>query len=204
MKSGLVVTATGHASAPPDQVSINLGVSTVRPDAGAALGEVSEKIGELIAALVGLGIARESLQTADLSLWAETDRHGSPAGYRARNTIHITLDDTGRVGEVLSVGLRTIGGGAEMNNISFALKDPSAVAAVARERAYLGAVAKANQLVGLAGRGLGQVLAITETEGGGFEPRPMARMAIAESMPTEAGTAAVAVTLTVRFALVGS
>jgi uncharacterized protein YggE len=89
-----------------------------------------------------------------------------------------------------------------MNGISFELRDFTPLAQTARERAFEAAVAKATQLASLAGRGLGQVISIIETEGNGSEPRPLAKMAMADSIPVEAGTTAVTVNLTVRFALI--
>lgn len=202
MKNGLIVTATGRAAAAPDRAAINLGVSAQRPDPGGALAEVGEKTHRLIEVLLTLGVSRESLQTSDLSLWAETDRNGAPAGYRARNTLRVTLDDVERVGEILQAGLGALGNGAEMNGIEFSLRDQSAVAAEARDRAFSAARAKAEQLAFLAGRGLGSVTAIVEADGCSPEPRMMAKLA-SDSMPVEAGAAEVVVNLTVRFALVG-
>ena len=202
MKTGITVTGSGQASASPDRVSINLGMSAVRPDASAALDEVGRKIGDLITTFTGLGVQREALQTTDLSLWAETDRNGAPAGYRARNALRIVLDEVARVGEILRVGLDTIGDGAEMNGVEFSLKDPSVVAAQARDLAYQAAMAKAGQLAALAGRGLGPVSSIVETEGRSIEPKMLARMDFG-AVPVEAGTTIVTVNLTVRFALVG-
>lgn len=203
MKSGITVTGSGQASASPDRALINLGMSSVRPDASAALDEVGQKIAVLITTLIGMGVRRESLQTTDLSLWAETDRDGAPAGYRARNTLRIELDEVSRVGEILRAGLNAIGDGGEMNGIEFLLKDPSAVAARAREEAYQAAVAKATQLATLAGRALGPVTSVIEMQGRSGEPKIMARMAMADSMPVEAGSTEVVVHLTVRFVLIG-
>ncbi|MFN2485458.1 MAG: SIMPL domain-containing protein [Acidimicrobiia bacterium] len=202
MKNGLIVTATGRASAAPDRAAINLGVSAQRPEAGAALAEVGEKTHRLIEVLVSLGVTRDSLQTSDLSLWAETDRNGAPAGYRARNTLRAALDEVERVGEILQAGLSALGNGAEMNGLEFSLRDPSAVAAQARDMAFQEARAKAEQFAALAGRGLGSVTAIVEADGRSPEPRAMAKLA-SDSMPVEAGAAEVVVNLTVRFALVG-
>lgn len=202
MKTGITVTGSGQASAPPDRASISLGASAVQPDASAALDEVGQKIDLLITTLTVMGVRRESLQTTDLSLWAETDRNGEPAGYRARNALRIELDDVARVGEILRVGLGTIGNGAEMHGVDFSLRDPSVVAAQARDLAYQEAMAKAVQLAALTGRGLGPANSILESEGRSIEPKVMARMDLGV-MPVEAGTTVVTVNLTVRFSLVG-
>jgi uncharacterized protein YggE len=202
MKNGLVVSAIGRAFAPPDRASINLGVSAVKPEAGAALSEVGRKVGELIETLTSHGVAREAVQTADLSLWGETDRNGNPAGYRARNSVNLSVDDVARLGEILGASLAAIGNGAEMHGIGFEIREPDQVAQTARDRAFASAVAKATQLAALAGRGLGQVVSIIETEGSASSPHLLAKMAVADSVPVEAGTTAVTVNLTVRFALI--
>ena len=174
----------------------------MQPDASAALDEVGQKLDLLITTLTGMGVRRESLQTTDLSLWAETDRNGEQAGYRARNMLRIELDDVARVGEILRVGLDTIGNGAEMHGVDFSLRDPSLVATQARDLAYQKAMAKAVQLAALTGRGLGPASSIVESEGRSIEPKMMARMDLGV-MPVEAGTTVVTVNLTVRFSLVG-
>lgn len=174
----------------------------MQPDASAALEEVGRKIDLLITALIGMGVRRELLQTTDLSLWAETDRNGAPAGYRARNTLRIELDGVERVGEILRLGLDTIGNGAEMHGVDFSLRDPTVVAAQARDFAYQAAMAKAVQLAALAGRRLGPASSIVESEGRSIDPKMMARMDFGP-MPVEAGTTVVTVNLTVRFSLVG-
>ena len=150
-----------------------------------------------------LGVAREAMQTSDLSLWAESDRDGAPAGYRVRNSLHVDIDDIEKVGSVLAAALETIGEGAEMHGISFSLRNQEAVTNEAREKAFVAARAKAQQLATLAGRSLGPVVAMNESVGGSERPSPLARVAMAESMPVEVGAASVTVSLTVQFALVG-
>jgi uncharacterized protein YggE len=201
VKDGITVSGRGQASAPPDQAAINLGVTAVRPDAAAALAEVGSKIERLIDMLAGLGVDREALTTADLSLWEETDSNGAPAGYRARNTLRIDTEPV-RIGEILQAGLASLGTGAEMNGISFSLKNHAATSAEARDRAFDAAHAKAAQLASRADRSLGPVISIVEDEGILGESRAM-RLASAESVPVVGGSTTVTVNLTVRFALVG-
>ncbi|HJU80167.1 MAG TPA: SIMPL domain-containing protein [Acidimicrobiia bacterium] len=200
MKSGITVNATGQAFVTPDQAIVNLAASAVRADAAAAMTEVSRRVDELLSGLHQAGIEEASVQTSDLSLWPETDRNGAPLGYRARNGVRIVLTDVSRTGEIVASGLAALGDGAEMSGVTFGLRDVDAAEAQARAAAWQKAVAKATELADQAGLTLGRPLSIEETNLVGL-PRPMARLA--EAVPVESGSSTIAVTLTVRFAVVG-
>ena len=204
MKSGITVVGTGSASGPPDRAQLNLAASAVRSDPGAAMTVTSERAQALIDRLGELGIERKAIQTVDLSLWPETDRNGAPSGYRARNGLRVEFTDLSNVGSVVASALEALGDGAEMGGISFVRHDRAALEREARAAAWAAAQHKATELAQLAGVTLGRPLSIEEMGGGGGAMPKMARMQMAaETVPVEAGSTQVTVTLAVRFALVG-
>ena len=167
MKSGITVVGTGSASGPPDRAQLTLAASAVRSDPGAAMTVTSERAQALRERLGELGIEPENIQTADLSLWPETDRNGAPAGYRARNGIRVEFNDLGNVGSVIASALEALGDGAEMGGIAFLRRDRAELEQEARAAAWAAAREKATELAQLAGVTLGRPLSVEELGGGG-------------------------------------
>ena len=164
----------------------------------------SERAQALIDRLGDLGIEAENIQTVDLSLWPETDRNGTPAGYRARNGLRVEFTDLTEVGALIASALEALGDGAEMGGISFIRKDRKTLEQEARTAAWAAAEEKATELAQLAGVTLGRPLSVEELSGGGGGMPKLARMQMAaDNVPVEAGSTQVTVTLAVRFALVG-
>ncbi|MGH8925344.1 MAG: SIMPL domain-containing protein [Acidimicrobiia bacterium] len=201
MKKGITVSATGEVLVKPDQAIISLAASAVRAEAASAMTEVSRRVEALLAAMSGAGIDQRDVQTTDLSLWPQTDRSGTPIGYRAHNGVRIFLSDVSRTGEVVASGLAALGEGAEIGGVSFGRRDVDDAETEARAVAWQKATTKARQLGNQAGLTLGRPLSIEESTVSGML-RPMARL-MAEAVPVEAGSTTVTVTLVVRFALVG-
>jgi uncharacterized protein YggE len=90
--------------------------------------------------------------------------------------------------------------------VAFRHSDASGLLARAREAAWADALARATQLAGLAGRELGEVLAIDETVGRSRPPGPMRMAAMAESdsggrVSLDAGEGQVVVSLTVGWSI---
>jgi uncharacterized protein YggE len=93
-----------------------------------------------------------------------------------------------------------------VHDVSFRHSDPSGLFAGARDAAWADALARASQLAALAGRELGDVLAIDETVGHPRPPGPMRMAAAPESdmagrVSLDAGEGAVVVSLTVGWSL---
>src|SRR6478609_11091712 len=64
----LTMTGTGDASAVPDQLSFDLGVTVVRPDLSAALDAASATMDRVLATLADHGVAKGDVQTTGLSM----------------------------------------------------------------------------------------------------------------------------------------
>jgi uncharacterized protein YggE len=93
-----------------------------------------------------------------------------------------------------------------VHDVTFRHGDPTGLVVRAREAAWADALDRARQLATLAGRELGEVLAIDETVGRPRPPGPMRMAAMAESdagaaMSLDAGEGSVVVSLTVGWSL---
>lgn len=202
MKSGITVSATGSASAPPDRATITIGTSAVRPVVSEATQLVDGRVSELLGALAQHGVERSNVQTSDLSVWPETDRNGVLSGYRARNLVNIRIIEIDRVGEIIAAALSALGDSAEMHGLRFEREDASGPETEARAKAWREINAKASELARLAGLTLGRPVSIVESSGPEpILPRQMRMAAATAATPVEPGSSYIQLNLVVRFAL---
>jgi len=205
-KRTISLSATAAVKTTPDKVDITTGVTTEGQTAGEALKKNTEAMTRVVDGLKDAGIEAKDIQTTNFSVSPiyERQKEGHAAfitGYRVRNSVHITVHDTGKLGEILdkvvSLGANQIG------SISFGVSEPEALKDEARKQAMGKAIADAKLYAEAAGVELGPVLSITE-EDGGYMPRfaeAAAPMAMAKAVPIEAGTATVQVKIRVTWEL---
>jgi uncharacterized protein YggE len=110
--------------------------------------------------------------------------------YRISNMVEVTIRDLAKVGPILSAA--TQAGANNVWGVSFEIDDPYALRAQARTQAMERAKQSAAELARLAGVKLGDVTAVSESEGGGYVPmmksmRGGAEMAVANDVPVEQG-----------------
>lgn len=110
--------------------------------------------------------------------------------YRISNMVEVTIRDLTKVGAILSRA--TEAGANNVWGISFEIDDPYALRAQARAQAMERAKQSASDLARLAGVKLGKVVALSESEGGGYAPmmksmRAGNEMAMAQDVPVEQG-----------------
>ncbi len=189
----LNLSAYGETHVAPDMASINLGVNTEAPTAGAALQANATQMGRIMAALKKAGIADKDIQTSNLNLSAQYDyvQNQTPKlrGYQAQNQVTVVVHDLTRLGAAVDA---TVGAGAnQVNGISFGLSDPTAAENTARQAAVKALAAKASLYAGATGYRIARMVSLSE--GGGYAPAPpqpmyaMARMAKADTTSVAPG-----------------
>jgi len=189
----LNLSAYGETHIAPDMASINLGVNTEAPTAGAAMQANAAQMGRIMAALKKAGIADKDVQTSNLNLAAQYDyvQNQPPRlrGYQASNQVTIVVRDLARLGAAVDA---TVAAGAnQVNGISFGLSDPTLAENAAREAAVKALAAKAELYAHATGYRIARMVSLSE--GGGYAPLPpqplmaMARMSKAEATPVAAG-----------------
>ena len=110
--------------------------------------------------------------------------------------------DPATVGAVLKACADAVGNTFRLESLRLTVQDPAALEDQARKAAYDDARRQASELAQLAGRDLGQVVAIDQPDQRGG-PAPMARMAMSagDGGGVEAGQHSVEVRLRVRWSL---
>lgn len=198
--SGVTVVGSGTSSAQPDVLYVDVGVEVEAKQLSEAFTQASEAADRVVAALQGLGIAEEDIQTQDLSVRERRAELSPPepaigraeiTGYVVRNMLQVTIDDVDRAGEVLAAVVEAGGDAARVDGLRFAIEDDDALRRQAREEAVEQARTKAEQYAELVGRELGPVVAVTEV--GTVPPTPpVVRLDVA-APPVEPGLTTVSV-----------
>ncbi|MBR7742936.1 SIMPL domain-containing protein [Phycicoccus sp. BSK3Z-2] len=206
MADHVEVIGSGSASAVPDVAVLDVRVRVEAREAGAALDALAARLEDVRAATRAAGLRDADRRTTSLGLTDRRDRdHQAVVGYLAHQGLRLVVRDTGRVGDLVAALGAAAGDALGVDDIRFEVADRAPLRERARAAAFEDARGRALQYAGLAGRGLGPVLRVTEHEGAGGGPQPMTRRVVATaSMPVEAGETEVGVTVLVRFALEAS
>jgi hypothetical protein len=185
---------------------ITVGSEVRRPSAAGALAASAESLDQMRTVLVDSGVPESGLSTSAVSLTPVYDQYPTVAGFQAAVQLTATTRDIGSVGALLTAVVEAGGDAARVHDVSFRHGDPTGLMVRAREAAWADALSRATQLAALAGRELGEALAIDETVGRPRPPGPMRMAAAPESdmagrMSLDAGEGAVVVSLTVGWSL---
>lgn len=215
LRPNIVMEGRGEVTAAPDTATINAGVTSTAATAREALDANTKAMAALLDTLKAAGIAETNIQTTNFSVnpqyfYADRDQNGNTpppkiTGYQVQNTVDVKvakLDGLGAIlDKIVSDGANTI------NGISFSVGDSGKLMDEARKAAFADAAAKANAYADAAGVRLGDILSITETNGGNA-PRPVAfktfaAAAPAAAVPVQAGQLTYDVDVTVQWLLKG-
>jgi uncharacterized protein len=200
----ITVTGEGSVEAVPDLATVTAGVETQAPTASEALTANSVAMTAVFGVLEAAGIAREDVQTSQISLnpvWnhrpSAPDAPPQVTGYSASNLVTVRVRDIARLGAVLDAMGQA--GANRIQGIGFAMSEPREQQDRARTLAVEDARAKAELLARTAGVTLGEVVSIAEA--GRMGP-PIMMRAAAEDMAMAAPIAEGQVTLEARVDMV--
>jgi len=184
------IRATGEATvaAKPDQVKVDIGVTSQAETAQAAASENARHTDAVVQQIRQAFGPAAQLKTLGYSVSPQYryPKPGGPpaiAGYTVSNTIEVKLDDISRAGKLID--LATQSGANAIHSLQFGLKDETALQAQALREASANARAKAEAMAG--GLSLKIAGVISAEEGGTNIVRPMAPMVMArkvEAAPT--------------------
>lgn len=198
------VTGRGSAAAVPDLAVVDLVCEAGGPTPSAALGSAGSALDEVRAALRGLGLPARDVRSTQMGLWADQDRQGRPAGYRATLGLVVRVREVDRAGEVVTVAVEAGGDAARLGGLRLEVSDPARARVEAREAAWHDAEDTARRLAALAGRELGRVDSVVDGEPAPPRPGPVGAVLAmsAEAVPVEPGSVDVTHVVTVTWALV--
>ena len=206
MTDRVVVVGAGSAQLPPDLMLAAMEAEATAADVASALGAAQSAVAAMAEAARARGTADADVRTSDVTVSTDYGKDG-PVGYRAAIGLGLTLRDLATAGAVLADVVAAGGDASRVRQVSMTVAEPASALDSAREAAFADARHQAGQLAALAGRTLGPVQRV--------EPQqsfvPFARVAAASgssggaakslTVPVEPGSAALTVTLQVRFAL---
>jgi uncharacterized protein YggE len=164
----ITVVGEGSVKIKPDTAQANVGVEVVNPNLQEANSEATAAINQIMNSLKDRGIFEADRQTSGFNIWLE--HPSNPAGsstdrvlYHVSNQINVTIRDLNNVSDVLEAAIKA--GANNIYSVTFRVADPSKVEATAREKAMSDARAKAEQLAGLSGAQLGDIISVSEIIG---------------------------------------
>lgn len=198
---GITVIGTGKVKAVPDEADFSLGVQSEGRTAREALAANSERMKRVLAALRAAGVAKEDIQTQDLSVSPSYEDQGEISGYTTSNSVAVRIRNLARAGAILDAA--TNAGANNVYGPSLSRSDRDELQAKALRSAVADARAKAETLAAAAAVQLGSVTAIEEESDGGYEPyfTPALSSARAVDTPIERGTQEIQAKVTVTFAI---
>lgn len=143
----LAVAGEGYVEAAPDTAYLTVGVQTTAATAQEAQRANAERMSAVVARLRGLGMAERDLRTSGLSLGPVMDRQQQITGYRAQNSLAITVRDINQTGALFDAAVAAganVGGSIRFGFADDAtLRHQALAAAVADARARAEATARA-------------------------------------------------------------
>ncbi len=204
----ITVDGTGQAAGTPDSMVTTIGVDTRVATPSAALNAANHAMSLVQGSLRGHGVADKDVKTVGLSVSPYFSYpKGQPTlkGYEATEQASVTLRSLGTAGGILSAVVKAGGKPVTIQQLSLDLESDSTLVTQARASAFASAKDKATQYAALAGRTLGAVLSVSESNGSTqpavYASAAAAAPAAASSVPVSAGSASVDVTVTVVFSL---
>ena len=203
----ITVTGTGTAEAPPDLLTISVGIECRRDRVGAAYADAGTASAAIAGALRRHGVADADIRTSGLNVRPELvwrDGGGQQVtGYVASTVLTVRLRQVTAASGVIADVVDAGGDDVRLNGLELGFSDESAVSSVAREAAWQDAVATAEQFASLASARLGTVVSISE-HADGPRPVPVARIqraAATEAISVEAGHTSIGASVTVVWEL---
>ena len=206
------VTVNGDATvtSAPDEAVIILTVENDAATATAAMDSTSTQSNDLLTKLKNVGVEDAAIQTSSVTLYPvrtydPTTGKETLTGYRAQNSVKVTLKDAATVAKVLAAGVEA--GVTTVTGPDWRLRDDSKAVTDALKQAVAHARAKAEGLASAAGVSIGDVISMSE--GSVQAPVPIfsnsAGAATDSSKVAEpavsAGTLDVTATVTITYAL---
>ena len=163
----LVAMGVGEAKGVPDMASIQLGVSIVDENIGAAIDEANSTMQRVTDAMTSRGIREVDIQTTNYNVWRQ-DIHdpetGMPTGeatYNVDTSMVITVRDINDLGGTIDAGLEA--GANNVMGIGFEISDTSLLETEARSNAIADAKNRALETAIGMDVNLGEVLSISES-----------------------------------------
>jgi uncharacterized protein YggE len=168
----ITIEGDGKVTGKPDVALIDLGLLNEGPQVVMAQSINTKQVNDIIAAMKGLGIVADDIQTSNYSIspkYNYLNGQSTIIGYTVSQTVSVKVRDLTKIGAVLS------GAGAlglnQVNGLQFKIDDPTSLKAQARTKAISDAKSKAEELAKELGLSVHGVIGFSESSGN--VPQPM-------------------------------
>ncbi len=206
--SGISVSGVGTVTGTPNLLRLQTSIDVTRPDVKTALQTANATMAAVQQALKADGVAAADLQTSGLYVQPNYDYSNNSRrlnGYSVSENLSIVLRDLSKAGSTINDAAQAGGDAMQIGGASLDLSGDDALVAAARQQAFDDAKAKATAYAKAAGRPLGPVTSISETQNSNPMPYPYAMAASApaagQAVPIQAGSQDVTVNVSVTWAL---
>ena len=155
-RNGITMTAEGTATLPPDVARISGTIETRAETAADALGQNTDILNAVIAAVKTLGATDRDIRTSGVRRDPINAPGGGVTGYRALNGISIRTTDLTKIGDLIQamVGANI----TNIQNVDYALQDPDQLQLLAVESAIANARRRGEAVAAALGVRLGVAL----------------------------------------------
>ncbi|MBY8977754.1 SIMPL domain-containing protein [Rhodobacteraceae bacterium NNCM2] len=199
--STIRMTGSGTVTVVPDEAKVSLGVVTIGATAAEAMDANAPKVAAIIAMLKDKGVKAEDLRTSDLSIFPRYDNRQNGeaptiSGYQVSNTVEAQISSLDGLGEILDAAIKA--GATNVNQLVMSSSTQDKALDEARLLAVKDATRRAEMVAEAAGVTLGPIRSIREGAAMGPGPGPVvARGAMMESVPIEAGSTGISAQITI-------
>ncbi len=164
---GIWVTGEGKVWATPDVVRLSLGVEAEAKSVVQAQKDAAEAMNRVIKTLRDRGVAEKDIQTQRFSIqpvrrWIEKENRDEIIAYRVTNIVVAKIREIEKSGSIIDAVAEAGGDLTRINDISFAVDDPTQLYNQAREKALQDAMDKARQIARVTNVKLGKPIYISE------------------------------------------
>ena len=128
----ITVDAGGQASATPDILTIDLGVTVNDPTASSALSDANMQATTLTGTLKSSGVTPADIKSTDFSINPTMTPTGAITGYQVSNTLLVTLHDLTSAGQVIDAAAASVGNAIRIEGLTFSVSNTGDVDGQAR------------------------------------------------------------------------
>ena len=178
------IVAGGRADTRPDEARFTAGVETIAATSREASRRNSEVINRVLAAVEGLGVRKDDVQTRNVGL-SRIDYGPNRGRFQASNSFDVRVRNIDKVGEAIAA--TTDAGANVVSGPNLLVSDQEAAGRSAYAQAYKAARARAQAYADAAGLKVSRVLAIRDSGEAGM-PQPYAGDMAAEAQAVAPAT----------------
>lgn len=202
----VTVSGQGVSVGAPDVLRVTFGITNRADDVSVALDRANASVRQVRAALRGHDVADRDIRTEGFDVGSTYSK--SNPGYRATQSLSVTLRDLGEAGRIIADAAAAGGNSTRIYGVSYDIEDRAALLDSARDAAFADAKDKAERYAALTGRPLGVARSVSENVGRSYGKYAYAAGAAAadaggggSAVPLSAGSQQVSVTSKVVWTL---